>query len=317
MNNIIICILNLIFDTYFFIYNIFNKEKIKLDFGCQLFNIEEITNQEWGSTKESNIKTMQYAGYSCHNKDSIFIKDKLDKTVQKTKHYAMLEHTNVELLVNIEPSQLSKYFEIKENTIISGPIYEIRNTLPRVNCTKIEYWEPGLYIGSLRDLFERDLLDDNMNIKQLNNVVNVSGKLSLFNPLKRRSFLVTINKDLGHKLRTQRSISQLSTSGTHTFEKYTVCYHQYPIDNTIYEIDILTFKMSAFLQKILSNLLSIIKSKYISKRIKTDNRIDTRIMSGTNQDFLNMIEARLCSPKYKEDVLYFCEKLKERIRVEK
>lgn len=272
-----------------------------------------VTDKDWGQTYASNVESLVRAAGVCQLKKESIKKNPIgfiDRYVWNQKHYALLEHTNVEY-------DSSATGRVDKDSSICA----LRNWRREFCCTQDDAWEHIRLLrnGSWRDMWE--LWD--RKPEEYGRFLRVNHlKIPYNNPCKRLQILVRTNADTGHKLRTHRAISQLSLSPTAQkgfdwgkvlpivcwnlpnmeswFDrKFMYCQkdynaHTYLVENSTDEEEIDFWKITA-------------------KRSLPPERINLRVMTGRIKDFQDLLKKRRKSPRHKRDVFAVVDAIEKAI----
>jgi hypothetical protein len=245
-----------------------------------------VTDEAWGSTLESNLQSIARAAGVCYHND-IPVTEKL--ITMAIKHPALLEHTNFEIpSIYNDPEGVTNIRDWRKWT---GKNHD-RN-------------------GQILNGSWRDLLETGKTIEEVMRYYTDKPMIISKNHLgKRIQLMIVTNADVGHKLRTERSLSQLATSPSDAkidwMEEFPIVTHD-PEFLRQHE-DKIQSMLKIWQEFHVAGIydLDIFRGDYKSfaKQLMPDFRVSYRVMTGTVGDILNMCEKRLKqSKKRKKDLL--------------
>lgn len=150
-----------------------------------------VTDENWGSTLESNLQSIARAAGVCHH-NTIPATERLISMA--IKHPALLEHTNIERCAALNPPVETRSFRDWKEWVTGGNPLDVN------------------LVGSWRDIYEIKGKDPEILRKYIAQNTERPTVLPRLHPMKRIQMVLTINGDISGKLRTERMLSELATS---------------------------------------------------------------------------------------------------------
>lgn len=266
--------------------------------------VEILTDRSWGSTPESNMKSIIQALEVC--RDSHIPEEDYQKVITKfcfpnqrfdknsnpmPPHLRLLEFTNFEIDNNPD-EWVVNWFDID--------IYDIINTI----------YEGCSFTASLRgylpDTFYADVFSSD-EIQHAN--------LPMTHPAKRIMIRIECSSKVGHHLRTHRGVSWCAqaNSSLPLVEGFSVCYSK----PEWFERNLISFK--AMFKDFLvieasERSLDIPKKERIaSQLLPTDWLMRPRVGVASRRQWLEMCEQRISDPKTHPETKYVCQMIQDKL----